>query len=119
MITDVRHSAIAAINNLAAKATVALIREEGDRAGMEGTGTLFEIRGRHYLVTAAHVVEDLGQGNVGVPCGADKKEIWVLGAGKLATIDKYDVAVFRIDLPASVARLKEAWEFLSLEDIWL
>lgn len=119
MVTDLRHNAVVAVDHLAAKSTVPLLREIGELASIEGSGTLFEVRGSHYLVTAAHAAENLSRGDVCIPCGPNKKEVWALGQGRLATIDKYDLAVFRIDEEMSVDRLKKVWQFLTLDHVWL
>ena len=112
-------AAVHAVEALARRATVPFVVEKDDQAESVGTGTLFEIEGDHFIVTAEHVGRDIARYELGVPCGPDRREIWFLGDGVVTKSEKYDVAVYRIDNPQSVATLKQAWEFLTLDNIEL
>jgi hypothetical protein len=109
--------AIEAVEALAWRATVPLIVEDGNRAESVGTGTLFEVEGAHFIVTAEHVGRHIAQYQLGVPCGPNRREIWFLGEGVVTRTAKYDVAVYRIDAPDSVSMLKQEHEFLTLDNV--
>ena len=72
-----------------------------------GTGTLFQIAEEHFLVTAAHVSDDLGDGDdkaALVTCALERSEPVQLTGKSLSTDSQTDVSVFLLD-PTVVARL--------------
>lgn len=116
---DLIQQAFNAVYGLARRTTVPFIVEMGDQAESVGTGTLIEVNGRYFIVTAEHIAQYIAQCELGIPIGGHRSEIWVLGSGLIKDVRKYDVAVFRIEDEASVARLKEGWEFLKPENVHL
>ena len=114
---ELLRAAVEAVEALARRATVPLIVEKGEEGESVGTGTLFAVKEDHFIITAEHVGRYIDSYGLGVPCGPDRQEIWFLGSGVVARTERYDVAVYRIDDPESIAQLKQGWEFLGLDNV--
>jgi hypothetical protein len=113
-----------ALNYRLAGCTVPLIEEDsgGDQVAVRGTGTLFKVLGRHFLVTASHVLEDFSGNHIGLPV----KRIG--GAGEFWTFDKsmlirstneyIDVGAIELHTAGLVeALLDQGQHFLSPDDL--
>lgn len=102
---------------------VPLVVQQGERAGVHGSGVVLRRSGQQFLVTATHVAKyfaDHGE-DIGLPLAPNTKdvEVWTIGQGQLALSreDNEDVAVFRLDDPRVVARLADGgWQFID-EDV--
>jgi hypothetical protein len=83
-----------------------------------GTGTLFTVAGRLFLVTAAHLFKDHDPAHFSIP-SVRTTELWSLGRGKLLTPrdDAFDIAVFELHEEATIARAKASWRILTLANI--
>ena len=92
------------------RSVVPILAENSSDAGVHGSGCLFARDGKHFLVTAAHVGEHLPRyaEQIGVPSSPLPKagEMWTLGRGQVALAPDEDVAVFRMDQPEVVERLR-------------
>jgi hypothetical protein len=113
MLGQLYRGAIDAMNSVADRATVPLLLREGDLAGIQGTGTLFEIEGRHYIVTAQHVIA--GMASLAVPV-ADHESIRWLAVDQTASNAHADVAVIRLGAPM-VDELRGSRDFLTLDHV--
>jgi hypothetical protein len=116
---DLTRQAFNAVEALAARATVPFIYENTSGAQSVGTGTLFEVDGHNFIVTAKHVAELIAVHELGIPCGQMRCEIWFPGRGLVTKAVKHDAAVFRLDDRESIAALSAGWEFLTLANVSL
>jgi len=85
---------------------------------------VFVVNGKHYLVSAGHVLVLLKEHpqEVGVPCGRDQAQATSLGDGlHVLPIDwdRFDFGVFRIDSSGLIASLRSAWRFIVPDDLGL
>lgn len=85
-----------------------------------GTGTLFKIADRHFVVTAGHVLDDAAKNDATLAIGGSDGRFVVVGGGWIKSApaeagDLYDIAVHVLSEPA-VARLSGA-AFLRLSDV--
>ncbi len=89
-----------AINHRILSCTVPLIAQSQGRAGVGGTGTLFEIEERHFIVSARHVLADCEPNTLGVPTTMDRTSGTIetlSGCVRYLTRDEsLDVAVLEI-----------------------
>jgi hypothetical protein len=114
--------------------SIPLITDFGDMVRILGTGTLFGAVGKHFLITALHVLRDfdpnddlyglsgLEWNDVGLPLTrqADgNRNVWTIPKGELQlpTDDLYDVAIVEIQDKDLVQKLKSTWHFMSPSNI--
>jgi hypothetical protein len=104
--------------------TIPLFEESENDAEILGTGTLFKVNSQHYLVTAAHVLEELIATNrlerIGIPLGGSSAAVSNLGKCNIETFkitDPFDAAIIRFEQPELIAALQEGWRFLSPKDL--
>lgn len=107
--------------------TLPLIEESETETTILGTGTLFTVNGKYYLITAAHVIEDLVAAKqldrIGIPLGM-VSAVSNLGRHYISYVqwkDKntnpFDVAIIRFDQPELVAALRRTWNFISPKNL--
>lgn len=101
-----------------------LIGEDEAQAFSQGSASLFRHGGHCYLVTAAHVAEDIVKNpdGYGIPLieGADAGQIWTLGRGRVSATPSQaeDIAVFRFFDSTVIERLQAGGRiFLSSENV--
>ena len=58
LLTESQRDELRAFTLYIRRCTVPLIRESDSQAYIQGMGTLFSINAQHYMVTAAHVLEE-------------------------------------------------------------
>src|SRR6266849_6068661 len=99
--------------------SIPLFEEPEDDAEILGTGTLFMVNSQHYLVTAAHVLEELIATNrlerIGIPLGGSSAGVSNLGKCNIETFkisDPFDAAIIRFEQPELIAALRVGWHFL-------
>jgi hypothetical protein len=104
--------------------SIPLIEESENEADVLGTGTLFTMNAGHYLVTAAHVLEELIAKNqlerIGVRLGESSAAVSNLGKCYIETFktsDPFDAAIIRFEQPELIAALQKGWRFLSPKDL--
>ena len=114
----------AALFGFVVEATVPLL---ADGPTVLGTGTLFTHEGKHFIVTAAHILkvdhedpesEDIDLTGIAVPDGRTHATIFTLGSLNVhrpAPPSRVDVAVLELLDPQSIAVLKGGWRFLTLD----
>jgi hypothetical protein len=73
---DIMREAFNAIDALARRATVPFVVEKNGQAESIGTGTLFEVGGQYFVVTAEHVARHIGPYELGIPSGEQRRELW-------------------------------------------
>lgn len=118
--TPITKAVAHAASGLAARSTVPFVGELDGVAFVEGTGILFEIAGKHFIVTAAHVAESINKLGLGVPLGDHGADVWRPQGGTIhsARQDAHDVALVHLDGDGElVARIKEHRTFLTVENV--
>ncbi len=122
------HNLFVGFRELAQQCTLPIIGERGNRNGICGTGTLFQIGERYFLVTAAHVINPLRQSSdrdfaFGVPtsrthgAGVEWSKGTFVGLDKIDTNNEPDIGFFEFSDPAFVSKLQKGWRFLSLSHV--
>lgn len=124
MLTDSQREELRAFTLCVRRCTIPLIRESGSQAYIEGTGTLFAVNSEHYLITAAHVLEDriaLNQlEQIGIRLDETSNEVSNLGKAHIETfrqIGPFDAAIIRFEQPELIAALQKGWHFLTPRDL--
>lgn len=114
--TGFRKREARAIRAFLLASTVPLTYQDGDLAGVQGMGCLFDVSGVLYFVTAGHVLKGISPLKLGVPSGQADSDVLPLGSGLVgwSLQDEYDVAAYRIDDVVVAARLREAYIVLSV-----
>jgi hypothetical protein len=118
LLPEKEQFAFEALHSYATLSTVPIVGEGNEGLSLEGTGTLFEAEGKHFLVTADHATKLLCEGNAGIPLEPRESELWTPGPGQYTCSKKFDVGVFRIDHASTVDNLRKAWRFLSLKNVY-
>lgn len=89
--------------------------------GQVGTGTLFALNDRLFLVTAAHLFDDLDQEKLGrfsIP-SRHTTQLWSLGPYNLLKPKQteFDVTVLELHDAATIERARASWRILNLTNI--
>jgi len=111
---------IDALQHFMLGASIPLVADTDVGADPFGTGILFEVEGRRFLVTANHHFEDIQVEHLAVPLGRYAAPMKTLGNLILARPDKMsgpDVAVLELQDPEMAAEIAKHWRFLSAEHI--
>ncbi len=110
-----------ALHNFFIHATLPLIAKIGEEFCVIGTGTLFKIAGRHFIVTAAHILEDFAADRWAFPTGPHKGTIMTLGASEFLkpNDESVDICVIELKDQDAIACLEREWRFLTLGNVWL
>lgn len=124
MLTQSQRDELRAFTLYVRRCTVPLIRESDSQAYILGMGTLFAVNSRHYLVTAAHVLEEriaLNQlEQIGIRLGETSNKVSNLGNARIETfraIGPFDAAIIRFEQPELIAALQSGWRFLTPSDL--
>jgi hypothetical protein len=98
-MTDLVAGSHSAVSAFLRRCVVPLIGDHEKQTTLYGCGTLFADRGGHYLVTAAHVIADVPNAELGIPLDDGDSEIWTISATRAAMspINQEDVAVVELD----------------------
>jgi len=109
---------------MASRYTVPLIEEDEKTAAILGSGTLFSVNSKHYLITAAHVIDELVKAKrtdrIGIPLGRVGSPVCNLGKHYITydlKTEIFDIAIIRLDQPEMAAALATHWNFLSPRNI--
>jgi hypothetical protein len=110
-----------ALHNFFIQVSLPIITTEGDQFFIIGTGTLFKIAGRHFLITAAHILDDFHSERWAFPTGPHSGEIRTFGAAEFTrtTDESADICIVELKDPDAIAMLEREWRFLTLDNIWL
>lgn len=113
MMNERQQNELRAITLYTRLCRIPLIEESENAAEILGTGTLFTVNSQHYLVTAAHVLEELIATNrlerIGVPLGGSSTEVSHLDKCNIETFkitDPLDAAIIRFEQPELIAALQ-------------
>lgn len=110
-----------AIRDYLIQVTLPIIIEQNGQFGIVGTGTLFKIADRRFLVSAAHILdsappEDWAFGTA--PSGGAIKTFGVAEFYR-ATDPAADICLVELKDEKAIVDLERAWRFLTLENVWL
>jgi hypothetical protein len=110
-----------ALRNFFIEVTLPIIAEVKDQFAIIGTGTLFKIAGRKFLITARHILDDFKVEQWAFPTAPDTGTLQLFGAGELITPneDSLDICVLELRDTEAIKLLERRWRFLSLENVWL
>jgi hypothetical protein len=98
-----------AIEQFAAHVTVPVLYDDPKAADQVGTGTLFSIDERLFLVTASHLFDDRDPGRFTIPA-PPSTQLYGLGDFNLIrTADFYDIAVLELQDGQTISRLTGGW----------
>lgn len=121
ILTKIVNEAIVAIDGYLRRATVPIIVNSSSGAGIQGAGSLFHVRGRTYLVTAAHIVANEELPLLRVPRGPQSKgaDLVSLARAKIHVLGpkEHDVALAALDEAGIVDQLSSDWVRLSPDNV--
>jgi hypothetical protein len=106
---------LAALQHYMLSVSVPLLEDTDLGANPIGTGALFEVYGRRFLVTADHLFEKTDPTKIAVPLGRMAAPIKTLGTFVLAHSDKEkgpDVAIMELQDKGMVDEIAKHWTFL-------
>lgn len=112
-----------AIKGLTFRSAIPLLEETDGKAGLLGTGCLFEIDGRVFLISAAHVVGRLTDRKtaerVGIRARYEGGSVMTIVRGQVSAAmdDAIDVAVVELLDADLIETLRQGWVFLRLDNI--
>ena len=127
-MTDRQMEELKAFTLYARRCTLPLIEESETETAILGTGTLFTVNGNCYLITAAHVIEDLVEAQqldrIGIPLGRTNSTVVNLGRhyiyyvqSKDRSNNPFDAAIIRFDEPELITALRTNWNFISPKNL--
>jgi hypothetical protein len=110
-----------AIRDFLIQVTIPIIIAEGDRFGIAGTGTLFKIANRRFLVTAAHIIDGYQPSGWGFGTSYSHGPIMSIGSAEVfrSNDDAVDICVAELKDSRAIADLEAGWRFLTLDNVWL
>lgn len=109
-----------AIERFALNVTLPLLYEHGDRTCLLGTGTLFSMLDRYFVVTASHLFDHpYNPESFGFPTNPKNGSLYTFGKMQCYRTDTevFDIAVIEIEQKETIQRLKDGWQFLSLTNV--
>lgn len=113
-----------AVESFMLKITVPIFYSTADGlTDLIGTGTFFQIEERHFLITAAHLFDDIDPADLAVPqyC-TGKHQLRLIGNSKLYLpskkfVESVDIAIVEILLPDSINFIMSGWKSLTFDNI--
>lgn len=117
------------VHNFILRVTIPILQDAGECPNVLGTGTLFRIQGRSFIVTAAHILKkdekdlyspDIDLTSIAVPTGTLRASLHTLGPFQLFRPhppSHIDVVVIELLSPDVVAMLEAGWHFLDLSQV--
>ncbi len=109
-----------AIERFVINVTLPLLYEQGEKSYLWGTGTLFSMLDRYFVVTASHLFNPpFSFKNLGFPTNPKNGYLYTFGEMQCYRTDPdlFDIAVIEIQQKESIERLKEGWQFLNLNNV--
>ena len=107
---------VLAIEQFLLSCTVPLVLEVENRTGLLGTGTLFTVDGRYFIITASHIFEgNVDVNSIGVPLNTRRAEIVTFGPSTIyrPQLKSIDVAVIELKDRPRIAEFEAAYRFLT------
>jgi hypothetical protein len=123
-ITEEEGLEFTALQKFMLRSTVPVMVEIEEKKPLpQGTGTLFRINDRHFIITARHVFESKVEllSHLALPDDLEGKGFTrILNAvNTVPKDDIFDVAAIEITNQASVEAIKQNWNFLTLDNVRL
>jgi hypothetical protein len=120
-VTGFTQSEHRAIERFLNARTIPLCYERDGRAFVQGTGTFFRLRGKLYLVTAAHILEGIEPALLGVPDRpSGNVSVWNLNDITIhhpRDTENFDIAVIELLNQNFHARVASSWHFIDESDV--
>ena len=110
------------IEKFALNVTIPILRDTVNGVGLLATGTLFEIAERQFIVTARHIFDDVRDLTaLAFPENPMKGSLHTFGSFELVkpAEEHVDIAVMELKETATISKLKDGWQFLSLSNVAL
>lgn len=101
-----------------------VLYSDSEKLEQIGSGVLIDVKGKAFLLTAAHVTDWMGKGSLCIPIDNRIEEITghfasiSVPSGLTRQADKLDMAYFSLD-DNIAARLKDSFSILSRKEYWL
>jgi hypothetical protein len=110
-----------ALHNFFIQVTFPILAPHGDQFCVIGTGTLFKIAGRYFLISAAHILDGYPPEKWCYPEGPHKGAIRTIGAAEFNRVkdDVIDICVVEIKDPETIAIVEKNWRVITLDNVWL
>jgi hypothetical protein len=110
-----------AVRDFLIQVTLPIIIEKGGSFGVVGTGTLFKIADRHFLISAAHILDDHSPEQWSFGTTPSRGIIMTFGRGEFykPTDTAVDVCIVELKDKDAVAELEKGWRFLTLDNVWI
>jgi hypothetical protein len=107
-----------AVEQFTKKATVPVLYDDPRGVDQIGTGTLFTLDGRYFLVTAGHLFKNRDPGRFAIAKGRINSDLHSLGPYKLyqAKEPEFDIAILELQEEATLTYVKSGWRVLELEN---
>jgi Trypsin-like peptidase domain len=100
--------------------TIPLVWKGDGYTSSVGTGTLFKIADRHFIITARHIFDAYAPDKVAYQARRDNTtSLATIGLARLVkpTTEHHDVAVIELLEDATKNKLSAGWEFLTLDNV--
>lgn len=111
---------IMAIERFALNVTMPILIDINGTAQLLATGTLFEIEGRVFVITARHIFDDVPDlTTLAYPANPIKGGLHTLGSFEILKPkeEHIDVAAIELKSPETISNLRAGWKFLSLSNV--
>lgn len=108
-----------ALEKFTATVTVPVLYDGPHGVDQVGTGTLFTLVGRYFLVTAGHLFERCDPGRFSIPKGRINADLHSLGPLRLwqAKEPEFDIAILELQDEFTLSYVKTGWRVIELENI--
>ncbi|VVD63011.1 hypothetical protein PPN31114_00201 [Pandoraea pneumonica] len=122
---NLRLTEAVAFEKFAMRSTVPLfLNWDGRGVALVGTGTLFEIAGRFFIVTALHIFAGFAEAHFQELAFSDDPidgNLHTFGSTTIAKSvpDHHDVAVVELLDQTTIGKLRTGWRFLTLDNVGL
>jgi len=99
--------------------TVPILYDDPTKRDQVGTGTMFDVCDRLFLVTAAHLFDKIDPTGFSIPSNPIRDpDPQTIGSFEVyrATDPSIDIAVLELHDPNTIARLRQGWHILTLDN---
>lgn len=109
----------AAIDDFIRQVTVPILLDVGPTPALQGTGTLLNVHGRVFLVTARHVLDNIDPLIFAFPANAQRGSIHTLGIRQILKPRDFriDVAAIELQDPEVLELVRSNWRTLTLANV--
>ena len=114
-ISDVKHEAV---KQFLRKVTVPILCDTPKGIDHIGTGTLFEIDNKYFLITAQHIFENFNAKDLSIPNNPTDSDLQTLGRFVLhkPSCEAIDIAVLQLQESRTIDTVKKGWRLLKPEN---